>query len=72
FAPDFAKAARYYAMVNEKKVPEAKAFATLAGALSGNAGMNPAAVADALAEVERIEDGQLLNEQKIRNYMLCA
>ena len=72
FAPDFAKAARYYSMVDGKKVPEAKAFAALAGALSGSAGMNPAEVAEALAEVERIEDRQILNEQKIRNYMLCA
>ena len=72
FVPDFAKAARYYSMVDGKKVPEAKAFAALAGALSGSSGMNPAGVAEALADVERIEDGQILNEQKIRNYMLCA
>ena len=73
FSVNYMQAAKYFAKVNEKEVPEAKYFSELSQILgSFSSGTDWERVNEILEDFVSYNKEQVLSEEKIRNYQLTA
>ncbi|MCR5294691.1 MAG: protein kinase [Lachnospiraceae bacterium] len=73
FTRDYTKAAKYFGLIDQKEVPEARYYAGLSNALgSFSQDISWGDVKNTLEEFEEYNDRQVLSEEKIRNYQLAA
>lgn len=73
FNIDYASAAKYFAMVNEKSVPEAQYYKSLSVSLSEfSSRVDWKSVISDLKKFEKYNDSQNINETQIDNYLSLA